>query len=202
MWKCEQMNIVRTSIFVSCFIIVALSSGWSQGIHERKPATLFFTFRDEPIAPNDSTALSLDSLMNAFVNSSEGWVRLNDGVYSIDTMDSDGGRISFWVGFYGGFINVDLDGDGDRDAIVCLSENSGGSGIFNSLDIFLNRHGSAFHTASYLIGDREVFDSLYVTGNTLDVFFKVHSPSDGACCPTLTEKRRLKLVKGEIVEVE
>ena len=145
---------------------------------DHKPVTFSFPPSESQTVPDDSTALSLDSLRNALVSTTDyGSVRLKNGEYIVDVEDS----LKLYISLVDSFINVDLDGDGYKDAIGCLSINTGGSGCFNSLDIFLNRHGSAFHAASYEIGDREGFDSLKVAGDTLDVFFKIHGPNDPMC---------------------
>jgi hypothetical protein len=144
--------------------------------------------------------LSDDSLTNALIKIPSGVFRLEGGKYCVDTLDSEGWRHYLFVGLTG-FIKVDLDGDGSKDAMGSLSVNTGGSGIFNSLDIFLNRGGSAFHMDSYLIGDREGIDSVCIIGSILDVFLKVHGPNEPMCCPTMTELRRLQIVDDKIIAV-
>jgi len=195
----QRMNFSLSTTLVLCFSVLLLSFGCRKtgsGDANRHPTVLSFTFPERQTAPNDSLALSLDSLRNALINTTDyGSIRLSNGEYSIDPL-----RLS--ISFLGGFINLDLDGDGYKDAIGSLSINTGSSGCFNSLDIFLNRRGTAYHSDSYEIGDRERIDSLRVMGDTLDVFFLVHGPGDPMSSPTMTEERRLLFVGGKIVEIE
>ena len=183
------MRTRSTLYLLIILVLVRFDFGYSQ---ETRIGQMY-VFPEHAVATGDPTALSLDSLKNALVRLPRvGEFRLEDGAASVKPPEEEM-EMSVW--FSSGFINVDLDGDGLKDAIGGITENfEGGSGFFNSLDIFLNRNGSPFHAASYSIGDRETADSLRVIGNILDVFFTVHGPDDPSCCPKVIQERKLRFL--------
>jgi hypothetical protein len=182
------MKMLLIALCLLIFVSSACKRSTSSQIN-RMSDSVMASHLPEQVEPQDSTALTIDSLLSARVYDTYlGWVRLKNGEYSIDVADS----IKGYLYLFRQIVNVDLDSDGYKDAITSLSANYGGSGGFNSLDIFLNRHGSAVHAASYSIGDREGIDSITVVGDTLHVFLLVHGPNDAMCCPTEHREWRLR----------
>jgi len=151
----------------------------------------------------DSMSAWIDSLKNALVPNDNGdWVRLRNGECIWPTGDTIG-QTATWASIgLSNFVLADLDSDGHKDAIALLSECGGGSGIFNSLVVLLNRNGSAKYAAAYFIGDREYYDSIKVSGRVLDVFFKIHGPDDPSCCPSLNAERKLIFLGDTLIEVD
>ena len=149
---------------------------------------------------NDTTCLSIDSIRNSLIYDNEsGWARLRDSKYSFFNKEED---IEMSIELTDKYYFVDVDGDGYKDAIGCLAVNAGGTGWFTSLAIFLNRNKTSHYSTSYSIGDREGIDSLFVRNNTLDVFFKVHGPNDGMCCPSVTMEKKFVFKSDTLIELK
>lgn len=147
----------------------------------------------------DSTYIPFDSLKNALIHDEDfGWVRLKNGEYSVNDSDSQIGDIRY----VGDFAFVDLDNDGYKDAIGTLSTNTGGSGCFISMVIFLNRNGSPIFTDSYFIGDREGIDSVKFDGRRIHVFLKIHGPNDPMCCPSLPIEKNFDFTNDRLKEIK
>jgi hypothetical protein len=154
-------------------------------------------FKQPPVF--DSTYLSLDSLKNALVNDEDfGWVRLKDGSYTPDAEGSMGGDVTL----VSDFTFMDLNNDGRKDAIGMLSSNTGGSGCFISMVIFLNRNGSPIFTDSYYIGDREGIDSIKFDGRRIHAFLKIHAPNDPMCCPSLSIEKDFDFINDRLKEIK
>jgi hypothetical protein len=154
-------------------------------------------YRNNKMFSNDTTCLLIDSIQNALIFVDEcGWVRLTNGEYSLFIKDS----LDIRIHFIGYFFFVDINGDGYKDVIACLSENDGGSGCFTSMDVFLNQHGSPHYISGPYIGDREGFDSLKVEDNDINVSFTIHGPNDPMCCPSEIEERSFTFANDSLIE--
>ena len=148
----------------------------------------------------DSNSISYEALSNSFISHPDyGKFKLRKGKYENGTL-SDVNYINAW--FVSGFVNVDVDNDGDKDAIGSLCVNTGGSGCFTSMDVFINANGNAKHIASYTIGDRESVDSLKISGNTFEAFFTVHGKDDSMAEPTQHMRKKFKLDNQYLIEME
>jgi len=157
--------------------------------------------QDQQVIPaaKDTTCLSLDSLKNALICDEElGWIRLKNGEYSRHVKD----LWSFDTYYVGDFTFADLDNDGYKDAIGMISVNTGGSGCYISMVVFLNKKGSPFFADSYFIGDREGIDSLKVTGRKLDVFFRMRGTHNGVADTTFTVEKKFEFIKGKLAELK
>jgi hypothetical protein len=148
----------------------------------------------------DSTYLSLDSLRNAMINDEDcGWIRLKDGVYKTDS-DKVMGHVNITISH--SFTFADLDGDGYKDAIGSIAAKTGGSGVFISMDVFLNKHGRAVHTASYNIGDREGIDSIKVIGDTINLYHMKRASGEAMASASFHEHKKFKLSGNKLIELE
>ena len=149
----------------------------------------------------DSTYLSLDSLNNAMIyDEDSGWLRLKNRSFVTDS-DKVMGHVD--IGISDSFTFADLDSDGYKDAIGSIGVNNGGSGRFISMAIFLNKHGSAIHTASYSIGDRIAPDSIIVVGDTINLFYKERTKEEAmASGGSIPIHKKLQLVGNKIIELE
>lgn len=78
----------------------------------------------------------------------------------------------------------DLDGDGQADAVVLLSENGGGSGVFVSLLALLNRGGRPQQASAILIDDRPQITDLRIEGDKIILEAVIHGVDDPLCCPS------------------
>jgi hypothetical protein len=150
-------------------------------------------------ATKDTTCLSIDSLNNALICDEElGWIRLKHGRYSRHVND----LLSFDTYYVGDFTFADLNNDGYKDAIGMISANTGGSGCYISMVVFVNKKGSPLFADSYFIGDREGIDSIKIVGRQLDVFFLKHGPNDGMAKATLRVEKKFEFIKNKLVELK
>ncbi len=87
----------------------------------------------------------------------------------------------------------DLDRDGAVDAALIIAENYGGTGVFTSVAVFLNRGGLPVYTASHFIDDRAMTNGFSIANNEIFIEATIHGLNDPGCCPTLPTKRTLRL---------
>lgn len=78
----------------------------------------------------------------------------------------------------------DIDGDGDLDSAVLLSENSGGTGTFIYLAAVLNDNGTPVNAATTLLGDRVRIERFIVLNGEITLDLIVHGATDPMCCPS------------------
>lgn len=79
------------------------------------------------------------------------------------------------------FATGDLNGDGLADAAVILAVNTGGSGTFHSLFIFLAKGGQA---ARQYLGDRIVERQISIADGKITLDILRQGPKDALCCPS------------------
>lgn len=90
----------------------------------------------------------------------------------------------------------DINGDGLADAAVILGENTGGSGVFESLVVVLNQGGVPAQWADTRLGDRVKVNSMAIQGQQVVMNLLVSGPNDPMCCPSLAETQAYRLTKG------
>jgi CHAT domain-containing protein len=90
-------------------------------------------------------------------------VKLNTGEFFSKYENGAIGGESIWLGET--IIREDLNGDGARDAVVVINENSGGSGVFMDLAIVINDNGKPVHVDSYGLGDRVSISDVKIQPN-------------------------------------
>ena len=187
---------------LSCGIILSLFTGCTKRPQQNDTSKVqnesSTSEKKTPIY--DSTYLSLDSLRNAMINDEDcGWIKLKNGVYIIDN-DKVRGHVHIAISH--SFTFADLDGDGYKDAIGSIAAKTGGSGVFISMDVFLNKHGRAVHTASYNIGDREGIDSIKVIGDTINLYHMKRASGDAMASASFHEHKKFKLSGNKLIELE
>jgi len=123
----------------------------------------------------------------------EGAVRLSRGMFE-DTAR----RVT--VFFQPEYAAGDLDGDGQPDAAIVLSTNTGGSGTFQDLVVVLNGSGPVRGAADFFLGDRVQVDRIRIADGEIRLDLTMHGPGDPMCCPTLPATRRFRLIDGELRE--
>jgi hypothetical protein len=80
----------------------------------------------------------------------------------------------------------DIDGDGEDDAAVLVTMNSGGSGQFVYLASMIQQNdGSYENVASTLLGDRVGVQNLAIEDGQIAVNMITHGPEEPLCCPTM-----------------
>lgn len=152
------------------------------------------TATDTPIP----ALLTLEQLKNAEVKISgvsgtgvSQTVKLTDGIFQSGSDPASTDFASVVMGeqvAYG-----DLNGDGAQDAAIILAENYGGTGVFVSVAVMLNRGGQPVFAASAGIDDRPVTNSLSIQGGEILLDAIIHGPNDPGCCAAqpVTETFRL-----------
>lgn len=173
------------------FFLVALLLGACRGTENAGDAAPLRAARPAP--------LSDESLKNGVFCSSdvatEGPVRLADGKWSVEDGE---GRQSLELGTQQA--RGDLDGDGREDAAVILLGSGGGSGVFVTLALVVDRNGVPLHAASVALGDRVQVHGVSIEGNEVVVDVTQHAPGDPACCPTQRASRRFRHADGRLVD--
>ncbi len=77
----------------------------------------------------------------------------------------------------------DINGDGQGDAAILLSENYGGSGVFVSLIPILNQGGQPVQAGSGArIDDRPKMTALQIQDGRINFTGSIHGPNDPMCC--------------------
>jgi heat shock protein HslJ len=90
-------------------------------------------------------------------------------------------------------VEGDLDGDGQPERAVLLSENSGGSGVNLYLAVVTLRGGLAVNTGTAFVGNRIQVRDLEIVGRAIVLDVVQAGPADAMCCPTQMAQRRYKL---------
>ena len=97
--------------------------------------------------------------------------------------------------------NGDLDGDGTPEAVVFLTESSGGSGSRVYFAAVGWRAGQPVNVGTALIGDRVQLRTLRLVDDRVELNVVQQGPEDAACCPTQKATRTWKLEPGGLAEV-
>ena len=112
-----------------------------------------------------SKELTIEQLKNAEYYSYDPAhkVKLNNGEFFSKYENGSIGGNSIWLGET---IKLgDLNGDGAKDAVVVINQNTGGSGVFMDLAIVINDHGKPVHVDSYGLGDRVSISDVKIKPN-------------------------------------
>jgi hypothetical protein len=139
---------------------------------------------------NQSRAAFHDSLKNAlYYNFDEGeYCRFQDGKYSFDTtfiVNTKAIHYTLNMSVGDVLIEHDFDHDSVDDALVPLTANGGGSGIFVGVVVMLNKNTTPVYSDGKWMGDRIVIDSAAMVGDTICVYSIVQGPDEPMCCPTM-----------------
>jgi heat shock protein HslJ len=94
----------------------------------------------------------------------------------------------------------DLDGDGVDDAVVFLSESSGGSGVFTYVAAQLNQGGEPTDAGAVMIEDRIGVKSAAIEDDQIVLEIITQGPGDVACCSTHKLHKTYALQEGRLVE--
>ncbi|MCK5447389.1 MAG: hypothetical protein KAJ43_04560 [Gemmatimonadetes bacterium] len=146
-------------------------------------------------SPAELSAAVLRSATYTSLYVEEGEILLENGIFE-DTAR----RVAVY--FIPEYAVGDLDQDGVPDAVVVLATNTGGSGTFHDLAVVLNRDGVPENTANFFLGDRVPVDRIRIVDEEIHVELTMHGPADPMCCPSLEVTRKLRLVGGELEEID
>ena len=188
---------------LSFFIISLLITGCHKKASQTEKQNLLndSSVLKKAIEIQDTTVLSIDSLKNTLIKDEDcGWIKLKDGEYKCDSCY---GFDHIIADLCDDFTYADLNGDGYKDAIGSTAVNSGGSGTYISLVIFMNKHGRAIYTASYSLGDRIGPDSIRVEKDTINLYYMERSKEDAmASGGSIPVHKKLKLDGHKIIELD
>ena len=145
--------------------------------------------------PTASSGLTLDMLKNATYHTPvyDRTVTLVNGSYS-----ESSGAGSFSVQMLGITALGDLNGDGQADAAVFLSENGGGSGQFESVVAVINQGGKPHQQSEAALGDRVLIKSADISSGVIHLDMLVQGPNDPMCCPALPQKQNFWLIDNKL----
>jgi len=171
----KRMSSIGTIIFLTIFVVScrAQSAATPDIPMLTEPAEI-----DEP-----AIGLSLDTFVNMELISPQTGqtIQLVDGVYS--NGDVDGGILA--AGLLPQAAFGDLTGDGLDDAVLLVSENMGGSGVFVSLVAMVNTGNGFSQAGSYLVDDRPLINAISINNNRIVMDAVIHNVNDSMAEPTM-----------------
>ena len=88
----------------------------------------------------------------------------------------------------------DLDGDGVKEVVALIAENTGGSGVFVFLAVYSNTKEALIFQTSTIVDDRPMLNALSIENDEVFLDATVHASADPFCCPTLRMTRHYRLV--------
>ena len=122
-------------------------------------------------------------------------IQLKDGVYESRAEQKQVSLVdSLWRG--------DINGDGVSDAAGLLAVNSGGSGQFVELVVFLNTNGNLLPIPTLLLGDRVRVKSVRIDSGKISLAMIVQGENEPLCCPTLHVSRSFVVEHGKLVSAD
>jgi len=127
-------------------------------------------------------------------------VTLTDGIYEGAPFETGGAsrpRVELIPGMH---LDADLDGNPGDEALVLLSESSGGSGSFTYLGVLARTDAGVRNVDTVALGDRIQIRGWHVEDGAVVVSLVEAGPEDAACCPSRLVKRRWALSEGSLQE--
>jgi hypothetical protein len=166
------------------------------------PAAESTTPLPQPSAePIQTDQLSVEQLMNAEYLSEytdSGRAKLENGTLVEEILPGSAEKLM--VSFTGQYASGDLDNDGDQDAAVILATETGGSGLFISLEAVLNDGGQPQAVATLFLGDRVRINAITLQEGKVNLDMLVHATEDPFCCPSQAATRIFHLEGNAWVE--
>lgn len=129
-------------------------------------------------------------------------VRLVDGRYEGEPFVA-GGELRPTVQLLGELFRTgDIDGDGSKEAVVILVENSGGTGSFLYIAVLERGKAVVENTVTSQVGDRVQVRAFKIEAGKMIMDVVQHGPADAMCCPTQKARRSWMLDGSSLVEEE
>ena len=165
--------------------------------------TLMFEPQTETDASAESVpALTADQLRNAtYSGIYDEPVTLTDGRYEGEPFSEDSAERPTVMMVSAPPLFGDLDGDGVDDAVVFLSENSGGTGHFIYVAAQLNQDGQPVDAGAVLIEDRIQIKSAAIENGQIMLEIITDGPGDAACCKSHKADKTYALQDGQLAEI-
>jgi len=126
-------------------------------------------------------------------------IKLENGIFEKGTIKNfDYMRIDFE-----GFSLGDINGDGEEDAAVILSENGGGSGFFYSLITLISNKDNFLQEGTPVsLGDRILLNSINIKKGIIIIDMITHGPQDASCCPTVRVIAKYQLIGDKLTRLK
>lgn len=156
------------------------------------------------LAPTSAAvpALTLAALQNAEYRSADwGTFRLTDGLYERPPQNPGESASAYTSRLLEPAAFGDLNADGAEDAVVGISTQNGGTGHFVELAAVLNRGGAPQNVDMLSLGDRVVIEQARIESGLVTLNMRVHSASDGLCCPSQSETWHFELRGDRLIRV-
>ena len=147
-----------------------------------------------------ATGPSAADPLNATYTIEDRTLPLTDGLYNAAAAPGSATRVMAEV--FGRPLFVDLDQDGDEDAVVVILYDSGGSGTFYYIAAAINQNGSYSGTPGYLLGDRIIAQAVEYSNGVLTAHYLDRRPGEPMSAqPTVRTELLLRLTGGKLIPV-
>lgn len=145
----------------------------------------------ETVIPTVESELTIEKLQNmSYLSPNSGMtVQLTNGIFTED---------STTISLLPQIAIGDLNEDQVDDAVVLLSENTGGTGNFISVVVIVNRGGEYLQTGSVFIDDRPMIQSLVITEGRIVLDATIHGINDAMVSPTHIVHQTYKLLENNL----
>ncbi|MDH4070485.1 MAG: META domain-containing protein [Ignavibacteria bacterium] len=110
-------------------------------------------------------------------------VRLTDGVWEGDPYVAGGSSRDRVVLVDGFTTRADFDTSGSEEAVVFLTQNSGGSGDFVYMSVVERKNGKPYNRGTVMVGDRVQIRDIRIDGWSIYLDLVEIGPDDAGCCP-------------------
>jgi hypothetical protein len=155
----------------------------------------------EVVSPTGLTIEQLENATYSGIGVDEQPITLTGGEYESEPLapESDIRQRAVMVPY--GVRYGDLNGDGADDAVIFLSENSGGTGNFTYIAAQLNQDGQPVDAGSVWIEDRIQIISVAIEDGQVMLEVTAEGPGDAACCKTYKTQKTYALQDGRLTEL-
>lgn len=129
-------------------------------------------------------------------------VLLNDGLYVGELFVSQGVTRPYVQFVEQLYRYGDLNKEGLDEAVVFLTENSGGTGVNTYMAVVSRDSGQLVNVATRLIGGRVQIRSLNIEQGELVLEYVTSGPNEPLCCPTLKQRSIYHFDRDKIIEMK
>lgn len=188
----KRKSILKGTIIFSILFLTACQAG-----NQAQPSIPMLTEPPPTQAAGDTLSLSNFKNSEFYGLYSGKTVTLTDGVYEDGT-----GADYLLMQLLPQAAFGDLNDDGREDAVLLLSENMGGSGVFVTLNVMMATESGFTQLAPVLVDDRPLIDSVLIEDGRVILNAVIHSVSDAMTDPTEQVEEIFSYSKGTLVLVD